>query len=284
VVDFDIEVNDCGCGCRVRTIYKGQPGWITFMCYNLGTSPEVWNKTPEQQAEYGRHSNATERNKVDGDLYQWGRQSDGHEKRGTATVRGRVNLVNGNAPASVANRFIWESGTPYAWYNNSNTSAGRSLWDGNSGDDALPRVKTVYDPCPDGWRVPTRGEWQGILNGNTSNVTINSGSLITGSGNRWQWRGTGSGSNARGGWLVSPNPYAPSGEQVFTLYIPAGGYRSGTNSGAPLQNVQTAHYWTSTAVADNNGRSYYLNIQPTALWPNYTGGRIDGHSVRCIME
>ena len=275
-VSFPIDVQDCTCGCRVRTV---NGGWLTFMCYNLGASDEIKTMTAVEQAEVGRNSNSNIRETVYGDLYQWGRHTDGHEKRGSSTRGGRVNLTPGlTAPASHANLFITQGGTPYAWYNSPNTAAGRSLWDGNEGTGS-ERRKTINDPCPSGWRLPTIVEWQSILNGGTTDVSITGGDMVTASGNRWVWNGAGIGTGARGGWLVSPN-----GGESYTLYIPSGGYREGTTAGAPLRQQQTAHYWSSTAINDSSGRSRYLNVQPTQLRPNMQGGRIDGHSVRCVME
>ena len=64
---------------------------------------------------------------------------------------------------------------PTAWY--------QKLW--NAGDETHP-VKTVYDPCPAGWRVPTLTEWGAIGENGTWNnqlLTI-SGLVLPAAGSR----------------------------------------------------------------------------------------------------
>ncbi|MGR0482066.1 MAG: hypothetical protein ACTFAL_11865 [Candidatus Electronema sp. V4] len=81
-----------------------------------------------------------------GDLYQWGREKDGHEKRTsgtTATLSALDNLGHGN--------FITSNITPYDWRSPQNNN----LWQGVNG---------VNNPCPTGFRLPTKDEWQGKIN------------------------------------------------------------------------------------------------------------------------
>lgn len=73
-----------------------------------------------------------------GALYQWGRTADGHESR-TSTIS-----------------FITSNRYPYDW----RTPQNDALW--NAGTETTP-VKTLNDPCPVGWRVPTISEVAALL-------------------------------------------------------------------------------------------------------------------------
>jgi uncharacterized protein (TIGR02145 family) len=80
-----------------------------------------------------------------GDLYQWGRGTDGHQIRTSATTttlssadqpgNGDFILIDDNADEPV---YDWRSGQ------NAN------LWQGVNG---------VNNPCPTGYRIPTEAEW-----------------------------------------------------------------------------------------------------------------------------
>jgi uncharacterized protein (TIGR02145 family) len=77
-----------------------------------------------------------------GDLYQWGRGADGHERRSsgnTPTLSGSNTPVHGD--------FITTSADPYDWLSPQNDD----LWQGVSGTN---------NPCPAGFRLPTETEWQ----------------------------------------------------------------------------------------------------------------------------
>ncbi len=84
-----------------------------------------------------------------GDLYQWGRNSDGHEKRNSTIRSGPVAL------GDAGSFFVTNSNPgPADWLQVSDDVR----WNA-SGDDTAP-VKTVHDPCPAGFRVPTIAEWR----------------------------------------------------------------------------------------------------------------------------
>lgn len=77
-----------------------------------------------------------------GDLYQWGREADGHQLRTAAIVSG---LSNNDRPRM--SNFIIAPESPSDWRSPQNPS----LWQGLNGTN---------NPCPSGFRVPTESEWE----------------------------------------------------------------------------------------------------------------------------
>lgn len=75
-----------------------------------------------------------------GDLYQWGRLTDGHEKRNSFIT---PTLATSDTPGH--GYFIRISSSPYDWRNPQNDN----LWQVVSG---------INNPCPSGFRVPTETE------------------------------------------------------------------------------------------------------------------------------
>jgi 6-phosphogluconolactonase/glucosamine-6-phosphate isomerase/deaminase len=72
-----------------------------------------------------------------GDLYQWGRGSDGHQCRNSSTTS---TLSSTDQPAN--SLFIIVSNSPGDWRNPQNSN----LWQGVNG---------INNPCPNGYRIPT---------------------------------------------------------------------------------------------------------------------------------
>ena len=72
-----------------------------------------------------------------GDLYQWGRGSDGHQCRTSPTTS---TLSSSDTPGH--GNFILVSNQPFDW----RTPQNYDLWQGNNG---------VNNPCPNGYRIPT---------------------------------------------------------------------------------------------------------------------------------
>ncbi|WP_340105446.1 InlB B-repeat-containing protein [Rhodohalobacter sp. 8-1] len=77
-----------------------------------------------------------------GNLYQWGRPADGHEKRNSSTT---TTLSNSDQPGH--GDYIIPSSGPYDWRSPQNGD----LWQGVNG---------VNNPCPDNYRLPTWVEWE----------------------------------------------------------------------------------------------------------------------------
>jgi uncharacterized protein (TIGR02145 family) len=75
-----------------------------------------------------------------GDLYQWGRGADGHEKRTSPTT-----LIISSSDVPSHGSFITQTSSPYNW----RTSQNDNLWQGVSGTN---------NPCPSRFRLPTKTE------------------------------------------------------------------------------------------------------------------------------
>jgi len=119
--------------------------YVTFN-FNGLTYQEVTSGTGETWLDrnLGATQVATSSTDADsyGDLYQWGRNTDGHEKRDSDTSDGPV--VAGNEGAN----FIKIS----------------SDWLNLQDDTRWAATKTANDPCPSGFRVPTETELEAERN------------------------------------------------------------------------------------------------------------------------
>lgn len=76
-----------------------------------------------------------------GDLYQWGRSADGHQKRSS----GIVSVLASNYFTTFGS-FIINNTSPYNWLSSEETH----MWKGLGAEN---------NPCPSGFRIPTAAEW-----------------------------------------------------------------------------------------------------------------------------
>ena len=82
-----------------------------------------------------------------GDLYQWGRATEGHEVRTSSSTSTNATNPTPNQGNYWDGKFITESSSPYDWL----TPQDDNLWQGVSGTN---------NPCPNGFRIPSETEWE----------------------------------------------------------------------------------------------------------------------------
>jgi uncharacterized protein (TIGR02145 family) len=140
----------------------------------------------------------------------------------------------------------------------SQTNAADSSW--NSNTEANPVKVTANDPCPTGYRVPTRTEWAAVDNNNTVSRT--------------------------GTFAPGPTEYGSAlhyGPDASTksLTLPAAGYRDNFLNGALYDRGDLGYYWSST---ENGSFAYKLFFGSSFVDPVNFNTRTYGLSVRCIAE
>jgi hypothetical protein len=104
------------------------------------TNPITGKVWMDRNLGASRVATSSSDNAAFGDLYQWGRRSDGHQCRNSAITNV---LSSVNQPTNGS--FILAPNNPYDWRNPQNTN----LWQGVNG---------VNNPCPTGYRLPTEAE------------------------------------------------------------------------------------------------------------------------------
>lgn len=101
----------------------------TWMDRNLGASRAAISSTDEQ---------------AHGDLYQWGRAADGHQKR--------------NSPTTTAVSSTDQPG--HGSFIDSRRTDANSDWRNPQNDNLWQGVNGINNPRPPGWRLPTEAEWE----------------------------------------------------------------------------------------------------------------------------
>lgn len=240
------------------------PGKV-IMDRNLGALSALYALAPSGGENYPAY----------GLIYQWGRK-DPFPKAALGTTGNQVGVqatyngagtatglpVRGGGPAAastaVRNPHVFYysgSGGAMDWLTPSNNL----LW--NFGTIAAP-VKSVYDPCPEGWRIAANGTWGDF--GSAWNAVFNkAGSWTT--------------YDVKGGGL-----YATGGVKAW---YPATGFRdAGSRAGGEgmLWHVGNHGYsWSSTA---NGGESFRLGFNALGPFAEISHSRAYGLAVRCIQE
>ena len=137
--------------------------------------------------------------------------------------------------------------TKYNYWDAENTTLDNS----NSTSRSVATVKTVYDPCPPDFCVPTSNCFYYIYSNYSSYFPWSS----TPAGRTWNKNGA-------------------------SVFFPASGYRyfgSGILSGVGSYG----YYWAATPCSTSNGRSIYFNSGST-YWLNFS--RASGFPVRAVAE
>lgn len=185
-----------------------------------------------------------------GKLYQWGRKygqgySTDYDESEPEIIEGPISS-NGHKDIYF-NTFFTSSESPYDWLSPQDDK----LW--NSGTEEEP-VKTEYDPCPEGWRVPTYAELKTLATHSSSYVTE---------------------SSLKGHWFSGKYTYLEGCPKSF--FSTAGGrdddgdiYGRGGTDG---------FYWSCRP---NNDYAYGLGMNGGRTFMSHIS-RASGYSVRCVQ-
>jgi uncharacterized protein (TIGR02145 family) len=163
------------------------------------------------------------------------------------------------APISYTNQLAYSVKYPLLfltnWAGSTATAAASGTTGINSWGGEYGQPKSVYDPCPEGWRVPsgkkTSGSWSSPW-GTWTTIASTGG---TGTYTGWaSWSAIG--------------------------YYPLAGYRSSTTG--ILTSIGTnGYYWSATISAAN---AYYMNLQNNSIASGNTSIRALANNVRCVKN
>ena len=229
-------------------VYYNNAG--TMMDRNLGAT----NATPGDVGALGL-------------LYQWGRKdpflgsssigNDGFEAMSTISWPSTVesDLYNGTIEYAVSHptTFITCNGNNYDWYYTGDSSTDNTRWTESD------RSKSIYDPCPAGWRVPDggpNGVWAKAL-GSSYDFSDT-------------YNNTNEGMNFSGKF-----------GSASTIWYPASGYRD--DFFGRLSFGYDGNYWSASPV-DYLACRLYFTADGGVSSSYYNYFRAHGQSVRCIQE
>ena len=193
-------------------------------------------------------------------LYQWGRKdpflssssiSDAIEAKSTITWPSAVesDSSNGTIEYATANptTYITYNNKNYDWYYTGDSSTDNTRWTTSESS------KSIYDPCPSGWRVPdggSNGIWSKAGFDTTTYDSTNKGMSFS---------------------ISSPS----------TTWYPASGYRSKDDGGLFVVG-SIGYYWSASPYSYY---AYYLIFYGNGeVIPSNDSNRANGFSVRCLQE
>lgn len=249
---------------------------------NILWSWHIWlTDQPQEQEYYNNAGTVMDRNlgatsATPGDvgalglLYQWGRKDPflGSSSISSSTVAKSTKYwppavssdsSNGTIAYAIANptTFIVGNDSNYDWYYTGSSSTDDTRWTTSN------KAKSIYDPCPAGWRVPDGGKngiWSNALGGSSS-FTIDS-----------LYDSTNKVVNFSGKFGPDQTIWYPASGR---LYFDDGSLQYVGNYGS---------YWSASP--NDDYYAYYLlfKFEDHVVKPSDKTTRSRGLSVRCIKE
>jgi uncharacterized protein (TIGR02145 family) len=196
------------------------------MCHNLGAANTAADPfTPSWE--------------IIGGYWQWGRKGPDPSQ-----------WLNTNTP-----NFAHGPTGPDAGETNE-AAVGGWITTGASNGAWMDASKTADDPCPAGFRVPTKAQWDGVKN------EVNNPRTYIGT------------------WSASPTNYSNGIKFGPDLMLPAPGYRT-SDSGQLDSRGSLGYYWSS--LENGSGDAWYLLLTASNVATSYDVRPL-GFSLRCIAE
>ena len=215
--------------------------------------------------------------------YQWGRKDpmltpsvSGGDRTYNGTTagssyKGAAEFVKNTAAgknityaAAHPNEFLlYNSSYNYNWYAH---ATWYNMWDTaqtGTDDNSSPK-KSVYDPCPRGYRVAGKYDFTGFTTTGGACTDQNQFNIIAGSG-------------FSKGWFFK----CKSSEDSEGIFFPASGYRSSSN-GSIYSVGSNGYYWSSSS--GDAGYGSYLRFDSGSVYPLYYNDRAYGFAVRPAQE
>ena len=199
-------------------------------------------------------------------LYQFGRKDafPGTDSNlsGTFNSNAGNNMSISNSIQHPENYYTfgssWTSNPPtgYTWYN---------LWSANNtttGFNDNIVIKTVYDPCPAGFKMPASNAFTSFSKVGNNTATLGDVNVSSAWSNGWNFNNK----------ITAPDA---------SVYFPASGFRN--NGFGSLDDVGSlGYYWSALHGGTSNG--YGLTFAQWYVSPLYYDGRSLGFSVRPVAE
>ena len=201
-------------------------------------------------------------------LYQWGRKdpflgssSTGSAKAAAAMHGNWQNVQSNSATGTIAYTiahptiFVYQNTANNDWYYSSSSATDNTRW------TASDKEKSIYDPCPAGWRVPDGGEngvWA-LAAGSPDSFT-NTFDL------------TDKGMNLSGKFSSDE-----------TVWYPAVGYRHYQN-GNLKDTGMNGVYWSATPISGTNQVYCMVTREDSAVITVQNSMRAFGRGLRCVKK
>ncbi len=215
-------LDDCGA-------YVAPGIWKEFDCYNLAAIGKTTNDDP-----------FTPSWRLIGGYWQWGRKGPDSSLWYNTNTEHFAHGPTGPGTSEANDGDIAEWDSSYAL-------------DGAWSDTS----KTANDPCPDGFRVPTKSQWMGVVDNNTPSTV--------------------------GWWSRSATNYSSARFFGSELMLPTAGtrYRGNGALDGGLRGNSGAYWSSSDSRMNEASYLYFSSSDASTYWPF---SRLLGQSVRCIAE
>ena len=195
-------------------------------------------------------------------FYQWGRpipllcpaayNSTSNHSPGVIYISSKASELREGI--NMPSRFYCNTDKPYTWFGDKSYY---NLWDAactGTGASDNDTVKTVYDPCPVGWKVPNGNIFTGFASGLTPNVV---------------------------GSFVDGYKFKRYSGDTTGVFFPVSGYIDGWSG--ELSNVGlTGMYFLSASESQNY--SYHLQFYNSAAYVSRIVWRSYGASIRPVQD